>query len=126
MKMEFPGSMKAGLTVGLLGGLLSFFAMAYTFKPDMNDAILSMGILLLIAVMFFAIAGGFSKTSQWNQNVLLGFSLLTVGVSVATLVTGYVPAWFSAVEIVLALAAVFFAYSGKTGRFLEALAVERS
>ena len=118
--------MKAGLFVGLIGGLLSFFAMAYTFSPDMDDALVSMGILLLIAVMFFAIAGGFSKTSQWTQNVLLGFSLLTVGVSVASMVIGYVPLWISAIETVLAVAAVFFAYLGKTGHYLENLAVERS
>lgn len=126
MKMAFPGSMKCGLAAGILGGLVSFFAMAYTFKPDMEDAIISMGLLLLIAVMFFAIAGGFSKTSQWTQNVLLGFCLLTIGVSAAVLLIGYVPQWFSAIEIVLAVLATACAYLGTTGHYLETLAAEKN
>lgn len=117
--------MKCGLAAGLLGGLVSFFAMAYTFKPDMDDAIVSMGLLLLIAVMFFAIAGGFSKTSQWPQSVLLGFCLLTAGVSVATFFIGYIPQWISAIEIVLAVLATAFAYLGTTGHYLETLAAEK-
>lgn len=111
--------MKVGMAVGLLGGLLSFFAMAYLLNiNDGANVIYSAGVYLATATVFFAMAGGFSKTSQWSQNVLIGYSFLTFGVCVGFFAAGFVPDWFAAISIILCIVAIACAAVGGTGVYL--------
>lgn len=119
--MYYPGAMKGGMACGLLGGLVCFFALAYLLSVD--DAgmsiVATMAIYLLSAVMFFAMAGGFSKTSQWTQNILIGYCFLAAGVLVAVAVSGLVPLWFFIIEIILVAIAVLCASVGNTAKYLS-------
>ena len=49
------------------------------FKVE-ESALADMGAYMLIAVMFFALAGGFAKGGQWSWDVLLLMTFLTIGV----------------------------------------------
>ncbi len=122
----FPGSMKAGLGLGLLGGLVAFFALAFLFSvgDDGMDAVGEMTLYLLIAIAFFSLAGGFSKTSQWNQNALLLYTFIVTGFVFGTLIADMIPLWFSVIEIVIAVLCIICAVTGGTGRYLEKLESE--
>ena len=72
-----PRIIKIGCSLGFIGGVISVICMVLFFKTD--DSMLSvMGAYLLIAVMFFALAGGLSKQGQWTWNVLLLMTFLTI------------------------------------------------
>ena len=116
--MQLPGSMKAGMAVGLLGGLDAFFAMAYLLQIN-NDTLRTMSVCLLIAVLYFAMAGGFSKTSQWKQSVLLAYCFITFGVIFGAALIQYIPLWFAIIEGVLALVAIIASLSGGAEEYLN-------
>ena len=65
----FPASMKAGMACGLLGGLVAFFALAFLFTVEDSgfESVGTMAVYLLLAVGFFALAGGFSKPSSGTR-----------------------------------------------------------
>jgi len=122
----FPGSMKAGMACGLLGGLVAFFALAFLFGVSDNgmDAVKEMAVYLLSAVAFFALAGGFSKTSQWNQNALLLYAFIVIGVMFGVLAGDLAPLWFCTIEIVLGILCIICAVVGGTGSYLAKLEKE--
>jgi len=120
--MNFPGSMKAGLACGILGGLLALFAMAFPIDLSTDSSmslIATLAILLLTAVLYFAMAGGFSKTSQWNQNILLGYCFLTGGVMFGVFIAGLIPLWLFVAEIILAAIAILCALNGGSAKYLD-------
>ena len=118
--MNFPGAMKAGMAVGLFGGLVAFFAMAFLFNTD-DEPLLTMGLCLLIAVLYFALAGGFSKTSQWTQNVLIAYSFITTAAVLGIFIADLIPLWFAVIELVLGILAIAFASLGGSKAYLDNL-----
>ena len=80
-----PGIVKAGGALGFAGGLISIVCLALFFEVD-GGALTVMGAYMLIAVMFFALAGGFARNGQWSWNVLLLMTFLTVGVVGASVI----------------------------------------
>ena len=118
-----PGSMKAGMALGLFGGLVAFFGLAFLFTVDDSgmDSVVEMAVFLLVAVAFFALAGGFSKTSQWTQNALMLYCFIVAGILFGALVADLVPLWFSIIEIILAVLCIICASVGGTGTFLDSI-----
>ena len=116
--MQFPGSMKIGMCMGLLGGLVAFFAMAFLFDID-DEPLQTMAICLLVAVLYFALAGGFSKTSQWNQNVLTAYCFITIGVMFGVTIVEYIPLWFGVIELVLGVIALAAGLAGSSKMYLN-------
>lgn len=120
--MKFPGSMKVGMACGIIGGILAIVAAPFpidTYADNGMGIVGAMCVLLLTAVLYFAMAGGFSKTSQWNQNILLGYCFLTGGVMFGLLIADLVPLWLSVTEIILAAIAILCVVAGGTGKFLS-------
>jgi len=74
-----PRIVKIGSALGFIGGIISIICMAIFFKAD-DNALVSMGTYLLIAVMFFALAGGFARNGTWSWNMLLFMTFLTIAV----------------------------------------------
>ena len=70
---------KIGSALGFIGGIVSLLCMVIFFEAE-DSALTLMGTYLLIAVMFFALAGGLSKGGQWSWNVVLFMTFLTIGV----------------------------------------------
>lgn len=93
--------MKAGLGIALVGGILCFVAMTTEFDPQDPDTIRNMGIYLLSAVVFFAIAGGFSRYAQWSRPLLGGMVFFGAAIVLALFIAKYIPLWFFVSEIVI-------------------------
>jgi hypothetical protein len=82
-----PNNIKIGGALGLLGGVISIVCMAIFLKIE-DSAVAVMGVYMLIAVLFFALAGGFSKGGQWSWDVMLLMTFLTVGSTVCSVIIG--------------------------------------
>jgi hypothetical protein len=82
-----PGNIKIGGALGLLGGVISIVCMVIFFKLE-ESTIAEMGAFMLLAVMFFALAGGLSKGGQWSWDVLLLMTFLTIGATLCATILG--------------------------------------
>ncbi|MCL1811494.1 MAG: hypothetical protein FWG41_04695 [Methanomassiliicoccaceae archaeon] len=72
-----PRIVKIGCALGFIGGIICMIGLALFFEVE-DSALANMGAYMLIAVMFFALAGGFAKGGQWSWNVLLLMTFLTI------------------------------------------------
>ncbi len=118
--MSLPGSMKAGLGLSLLGGIVAFVGMAQVSNFQGNN-LATVVLCVLTAAMFFATAGGFSKTSQWNQSILSGFCFICIALGIVPLVIGVGPLWFPIIEIVIGALCLLCSISGNTQTYLNNL-----
>ncbi|MDR3283369.1 MAG: hypothetical protein LBS92_07190 [Candidatus Methanoplasma sp.] len=98
--MKAPRSAAAGVVLGLLGGILSFAFMAFLFEAG-TDAVSEVGSYMLLAVLFFAIAGAFTANSQWSWDMLLFMSFLTATISVVFLVVEAVDLYAGVIALVM-------------------------
>ena len=80
-----PRVIKIGCALAFLGGLFSIICMVLFFESD-NSMLVTMGAYLLIAVMFFSLAGGLTKEGQWSWNTLLLMTFLTISAVGCTVV----------------------------------------
>jgi len=76
---NIPGIVKVGGALGFIGGIISIICMAIFFNAD-DNTLSSMGAYMLIAVMFFALAGGFARNGKWSWNMLVFMTFLTIAV----------------------------------------------
>ncbi len=97
-----PKKMIAGMAVGLVGAIIALAAMAYSWNGDV-DSIYNVALNMLVAMMFFAVAGGFSKQAPVAGKTLV--VLTAVNVAFAVIATIY-SATFIQVEFVLVVLAV--------------------
>jgi len=74
---KVPRIVKMGSAFGFLGGVISIFCLAIFFTAD-SDMLSVMGVYMLAAVMFFALAGGLARNGPWSWNVLLLMTFLTI------------------------------------------------
>jgi hypothetical protein len=72
-----PRIAKMGGALGFIGGIAAILCMALFFEAD-EKMLAIMGAYMLIAVMFFALAGGFARDGKWSWDVLLVMTFLTV------------------------------------------------
>ncbi|AGI47170.1 hypothetical protein TALC_00156 [Thermoplasmatales archaeon BRNA1] len=122
MDKNVAPSMKAGLAFALIGGIVAFFAMAFALAYAVDgsgmDTVADAGLYLLMAVLFFALAGGFTRYAQWTQNVLIFMAFLTLGAAIGGFAAGYFELWFGIIEAVLGALCVAAAFMNGTARFL--------
>lgn len=104
-KNTTPGAIRFGSAFGFIGGLICIFCMAFFFEAK-NSALTDMGAYMLLAIMFFALAGGFSKGGQWTWSVLLLMAFLTISAAGCSAVFGAVELYAAAILIVLGALAV--------------------
>jgi len=97
-----PRAIKIGSTLGFIGGLISIICMAFYFEADSN-ILVNMGAYMLIAVMFFALAGGLSRGGQWSWNVLLLIAFLTISTVGCTVVFDIVGLYVAVVLAVIGI-----------------------
>lgn len=101
-----PKMIKIGCALGFLGGLISIIFMVFFFHAN-KSMLVTMGVYLLIAVMFFALAGGLSKQSQWLWSTLMLMSFLTISAVGCAVVFGvmelYVGIILAAIGALIAL-----------------------
>lgn len=97
-----PNKMKIGVALGMLGGIIALVAMAYAWNGTV-DSMYTVGMNMLTAVMFFAVAGTFTKYAPVCGNTVLVISALAMAV---TVIGALYSATFLAVSVVLAIIAV--------------------
>ncbi|MCL1979027.1 MAG: hypothetical protein FWG60_02580 [Methanomassiliicoccaceae archaeon] len=97
-----PGNVKIGSALGFIGGVVCIISMALFFEAE-ESAVLDMGVYMLIAVMFFALAGGFTKNGPWSWEVLLLMTFLTIGIVVSSAVLGAVDPYAGAILVLIGI-----------------------
>lgn len=109
---------KLGFILGGIGGIVAFIAMAVNFETTLESGT-TMGALLLIAAMFFALSGAFSKNGQWTPKALSFFGFFTLAVIVACLIAGIIGIYFGVIEIVILALIIVISYGSATQRFIS-------
>jgi len=117
MISSIPTSAKFGCAVGLLGGFASMVAMALFFVPE-KDALITMGLYMIGAVLFFAIAGGFSNYAQWSWKVLVFMIFMTLGITVTCTAVEYIDVSYSVASIILLAVLLLTAYNSNVKEWL--------
>jgi hypothetical protein len=100
--------MIAGVGVGFLGGIIAIAAMAYSWTGGL-DCLGAVAINMLIATMFFAVAGGFTSYAPVKGKTLV---VLAVVLAASTVFAAAYATTFVAIEavmIVLAIVEIFCA-----------------
>lgn len=88
MMSTTPNGIKTAYGLGIFGGVLSIALMAFYFKPE-DDILPEIAFYMLTAVLFFAMAGAFSKNSQWSWRVALFVSFICIGTAAGCTTAGY-------------------------------------
>lgn len=103
MKMNtLPRNIKAGCILGYIGGLISMVCLVLFFKPE-EAAVETMGMYVLIAVLFFAMAGAFTKTGQWSWRILVFMCFVTIAIIGGLMIWGDVDYYAGSVLIAVAI-----------------------
>jgi hypothetical protein len=97
---KVPKVVKFGCALGFIGGLFSIVCLVPFFEVA-ESAVADMGALVLIGVMFFALAGGLTKTGLWTWDVLLLMAALTIGTVCAATAFETVNLYVAAVLVVI-------------------------
>jgi hypothetical protein len=95
-----PKNVKAGCALGLIGGTISVMCLVIFFETDV-DTLSVMGIYMLFAVLFFALAGALTKNNQWSWDVLTLMTFLTIGIIAASVIYELVEPLYGLVLIVI-------------------------
>jgi len=95
-----PTNVKIGGALGFLGGVVCMVCLVLFFEIE-KSALADMGAYMLIAVMFFALGGGLTKSGQWSWDVLLLMTFMTIGVVGGALVFGAVDLYAGAVLVLI-------------------------
>jgi len=95
-----PRIVKIGGALGFIGGVISIICMAIFFKAD-DNALVSMSAYMLIAVMFFALGGGFAKNGNWSWNMLVFMTFLTIAVVCCSVIFNATDLYASIIMVVV-------------------------
>ncbi len=108
---------KLGMIFAGLGGIVAIAGLAIEYTRDLSTFI-PLGALLLLAVMFFAMCGAFSKNGQWTPKALTFFAFITAGVIVGITIVEYINIYLSIIEIILAALVIIISYNPATRRYV--------
>lgn len=113
-----PKKMIAGMAIGLVGAIIAFAAMAYSWDGNL-DNIYSVALNMLVAMMFFTIAGGFSKQTPVMGKTLIVLAALNVAFSIVALVYSSTFIEIEVVLIILAVVEVLCAACPKVTKWID-------
>ncbi|MFA6805201.1 MAG: hypothetical protein WCQ23_01480 [Candidatus Methanomethylophilaceae archaeon] len=100
--MITPNGIKTACGLGLLGGVFSVACLALYFKPE-DGSLAVIAFYMLVAVLFFATAGAFTKNGQWKWRVALFVNILTIGIIFACMIGEFFAMDAGAVLLVIAI-----------------------
>jgi hypothetical protein len=118
MSVLSPTGIKAACGMGLLGGVLSVAFMSLSYGPE-EETLPLVAFYMLIAVLFFAIAGAFTKNSQWKFGVTEFMIFITIGTIGACMAADYVAVPYGAVLIVVAVCLMILTALPSTKSWLD-------
>lgn len=106
--VTMPIKMKAGATLGVLGGIVALVAMAASWSGGI-DSMPLVGLNMLAAVMLFAAAGTFTKYSPVSGNTAVVISAMAAAVIAIGMLYGATELWISAVMLILSIGCILVA-----------------
>ncbi len=115
--MKMDNGSKLGMILAGLGGCVAVGAFAFTYESALTTFV-PMGALILLAVMFFALAGAFNTTGQWSPNALTYYAFIIAGVAVGVTLAGYINVYIGVAEIILAALVIVISNNPETRRFV--------
>ncbi len=116
--MALPNKMKFGIALGLLGGIIALVAMAYSWGGELDD-MYPVGLNMLVAVMFFAAAGTFTKYSPVKGDTVLVISALAMTVTVIAAVYEATFLWVSILLAVIAVCCILIGACPNTSKWVD-------
>ncbi|MCQ2084775.1 MAG: hypothetical protein MJZ21_01350 [archaeon] len=116
--MKMNNGSKLGLIIASLGGIIAIAGLAVTCEITV-EGITSIALLLLISVMFFALAGAFTKNGQWAPAALTLFGFLTLGVVAGCTIAEIINLYLGIIEAVVAILVIAISYTPQTKRFVS-------
>ncbi|MDO5861685.1 MAG: hypothetical protein Q4Q58_02675 [Thermoplasmata archaeon] len=115
---DVPNKMRIGFGLGLLGGVISIVAMSYAWTGVLDD-MYTVGLLMLVAVMFFGTAGTFTQYSPVSGNTSLVISAMTLAVVVIAALYDATFIWVSVILAVVALCCILVAACPGTTKWID-------
>lgn len=95
-----PNYMKIGVALGMLGGIISMAALAYSWGGDL-DGLYGAGLNMLCAVMFFAVAGAFTRYSPVAGNTVIAICAVAIASAVVSMLYDATSLWIDALLVVI-------------------------
>ena len=108
---------KLGMIFAGIGGIVALIGLPFSYTNDLGTFVPLVAFLLL-ATMFFAMCGAFSKNGQWTPKALTFFGFITAAVVIGVTIPGYINIYFGVIELVLAALVILASYSPATQRFV--------
>lgn len=118
MANTVPNNMKIGTALGFVGGVIALVAMAASWNADIGSMYL-VGINMLVAVMFFAAAGTFTKYSPVCGNTVVVLSGLAGAVTIIAAIYGATELWVSVILLVIAVVLVAIAACPHVSKWVD-------
>jgi hypothetical protein len=88
-------SLDVGAFFATLGGVVAIIGMAINVKIDGNfDALGQAAYYLLVAVVFFAVAGGFRQNGQWPMELMIIMSFAIMALAIIGVILEVFGPWF--------------------------------
>ena len=115
---QIPNKMKIGCALGMLGGVVSLAAMAYSWTGVLDD-MYAVGLNMLAAVMFFAVAGTFTKYSPVCGNTVLVISGLAMAVAIVGALYNATFLWVSILLALIAVCCILVAACPNTTKWVD-------
>lgn len=113
-----PNDMKIGTALGMLGGIISIAALGYCWDGGL-DGLYGAGLNMLCAVMFFALAGAFTRYSPVAGNSVIGISAVAIASVVIGVLYDATLLWVSILLLVIAIACLLIAACPKTVGWID-------
>jgi len=103
-----PQKMVVGAAAGFAGALFTMILLATSWDGTL-DAVYVMGLDMLVAVSFFAVAGTFMKYSPVQGSTMPILSALAIAFSLIAAMYGAVEIWQGIVLVILGIVALLCA-----------------
>ena len=117
-----PKKMMAGLGIGLAGGIVALGAMAYAWDGSL-DSLTAVGINMLISILFFAVAGCFTKEAPVAGNSIAVISAVCFATIVLAFLCDTTMFWVILLLGVLAVAEIAVACCPTVVRWVDSVRV---
>lgn len=93
--------MKIGTALGFLGGIIALAAMAASWEGDI-DSMYLVGLNMFVAVMFFAVAGTFTRYSPVRGSTVVVIGAVAAAAVIIAALYGATYLWISALLLIIA------------------------
>lgn len=101
---------RIGSILGLVGGVTCLIGMFIEFVPE-EDNLSIIGFYLLMAVLFFALAGAFRPEGPWSWKMLNLLTFSTMSLAIVGVIAGYSNVYASAImSIICVLIIVYLSF----------------